>query len=104
MPISQRCRDLVSLFPQFLTVRRRGWAGLQDFLQSSGLERPHFFLLKALVEETNPGEKLSRQEIESRLFNPSTTFNPIFDALPLGVCEARLKGKLIMSTSLRGQL
>lgn len=83
MSISQKQRDLVSLFPQFLTARRRGWAGLQDFLQSSGLERPHFFLLKALVEETDPGEKLSRQEIESRLFNPYATFNQIFDALPL---------------------
>ena len=83
MPIPQKYRDLVSLFPQFLTVRRRKWAGLQDILQASGLERPQFFLLKAIVEETNPGEQLSRQQLESRLFNPYATFNPIFDALPL---------------------
>jgi hypothetical protein len=83
MPISQRYRDLVSLFPHFLPVRRRGWAGLQDVLQSSGLERPHFFLLMALVQETDLSEKLSRQQMESQLFNPYSTFNPIFDALPL---------------------
>ncbi len=83
MPFSQRYHDLVSLFPQFLTVRRRGWAGLQDILQSTGLERHHFFLLRALVEETDPGEKLNREEMESRLFNPYSTFNPIFGALPV---------------------
>ena len=78
MPISPRYRDLISLFPQFLPVRRRGWAGLQDVLQSSGLERPHFFLLMALVQETDPGEMLSRQEMESRLFNPYSTIHTFF--------------------------
>src|SRR5205085_1732911 len=101
MPISQKYRDLVSLFPQFLTVRRRGWAGLQGILQSSGLERPHFFLLMALVQETDPGEKLSRQEMENRLFNPYSTFNPIFDALPLLVEKGYLlhtdTGYLVMT-------
>ena len=56
---------------------------MQDILQLSDLERPQFFLLRAIVEETDPGEQLSRQEMESRLFNPYATFNPIFDALPL---------------------
>ncbi len=83
MPLSQRYHDLILLFPQFLTARRRGWTGLQSILQASGLERPHFFLLRAIVEETNPEEKLSRQEMEGQLFNPYSTFNLIFEALPL---------------------
>jgi hypothetical protein len=83
MLISQSYRDLVSLFPQFLTARRRKWVGLQNILQSSGLGRPHFFLLMALVQETDPGKALSREEMGSRLFNPYSTFNPSFDDLQL---------------------
>ena len=95
MLISQRHRDLVSLFPRFLTARRRKWAGLQDALQCSGLERPHFFLLMALVQETDPGEKLSQQEMENQLFNPYSTSNLIFEALPFlveKVCETLSTG------------
>jgi hypothetical protein len=83
MPVSPRYRDLVSLFPRFLTVRRRQWTGLLDILHSSKLDRPAFFLLMALVQETDPGQALSRKEMESQLFNPYSTFNPIFDSLPL---------------------
>jgi hypothetical protein len=38
-------------------------------------------LLRELIQETDPGERLTRQEMESRLFNPYPTFNPIFDHL-----------------------
>jgi hypothetical protein len=81
--ISPRHRDLVLLFPQFLMVRHHGWTGLPHWLQTSGLELPILILLRDLVWETDPEEALSRQEIESRLFNPYSTFNPIFDNLPL---------------------
>ena len=82
MSISPRYGDIVSLFPRFLGCRPFGWKGFQYMLQVSGLERPAFFLLRALVQETDAGEMLSRQEMESRLFNPYSTFHPIFDSLP----------------------
>ncbi|HLZ56518.1 MAG TPA: hypothetical protein VKR06_06175 [Ktedonosporobacter sp.] len=83
MLISPRHRDLVSLFPQFLSVRRRGWKGLQAILQLNQLERPAFFLLMALVQETDPGQPLSQEEMASQLFNPYSTFYPILASLPL---------------------
>ena len=81
MSISPGYRDLVSLFPRFLKLQPFGWKGSQDILQS-GLQLPALLLLRALVQETDPGEMLSRHEIDSRLFNPYSTFNPIFDSLP----------------------
>ena len=81
MSISPRYRDLVSLFPRFLKLQPFGWKGSQDILQS-GLQLPALLLLRALVQETDPAEMLSRHEMDSRLFNPYSTFNPIFDSLP----------------------
>ena len=81
MSISPVYRDIVSLFPSFLSLRPFGWQGSQDILQS-GLQLPALFLLRDLVEETGAGETLSRQEMESQLFNPYSTFHPIFDNLP----------------------
>ena len=49
--------------------RRTKWKGLQNILQSSQLDRPAFFLLMALVQETNPGETLSQQEMEMELLD-----------------------------------
>src|SRR5437588_3105094 len=81
MSISPRYRDLVSLFPRFLHLQPFGWKGSQDILQS-GLQLPALLLLRALVQETDPGEMLSQQEMESRVFNPYSTFHPIFDSFP----------------------
>ncbi len=81
MSISARYHELVSLFPRFLHLQPFGWKGSQDILQS-GLKLPALLLLRAVVQETDPGEMLSRQEMESRLFNPYSTFHPIFDNLP----------------------
>lgn len=82
MLISSRYGDIVSLFPRFLNCRRLGWKGFQHFVEDSGLERPAIFLLRALVQETDAGEMLGRQEMENQLFNPYSTFHPIFDSLP----------------------
>jgi hypothetical protein len=81
MSISPKYHDLVLLFPRFLHLQPFGWKGSQDILQS-GLQLPALLLLRALVQETDPGEMLSRHEMDSRLFNPYSTFNPIFDSLP----------------------
>lgn len=82
MSISPRYRDLVSLFPRFLKLQPFGWKGAEHILQSSGLQLPALLLLRALVQETDPGEMLSRHEMDSRLFNPYSTFHPILDSLP----------------------
>ena len=81
MSISPRYHDLVSLFPRFLRLQPFGWKGSQDILQS-GLQLPALLLLRAIIQETDPGEMLSRQEMETRVFNPYSTFRPIFDNLP----------------------
>lgn len=81
MSISARDHDLVSLFFRFLRLRPFGWEGCSDMLQS-GLPFPALLLLRELVQETDPGEMLSRQEMESRLFNPYPTLHPFFDHLP----------------------
>ena len=69
-------------FPVFSAAGPLGGKDFSICSQVSGLERPAFFLLRALVQETDAGEMLSRQEMESRLFNPYSTFHPIFDSLP----------------------
>lgn len=81
MSISPGYRDLVPLFPRFLKCQPFGWKGTHH-IHTSGLEHPALILLRDLVRETDPGEMLSRQEMESRLFNPYATFNPIYDGLP----------------------
>lgn len=73
---------IVALFPQILFSRRRKWQGLQDVLSASGLERPALFLLVAIVQETDPGTALSREELEKRLFNPYATLYPMLAHLP----------------------
>ena len=82
MTIASRYRDLIALFPRFLSKRRVGWQGLRDILSTSGLERPALFLLIAIVGEVDARRGLSRDELERRLFNPYSTFDPIFDRLP----------------------
>src|SRR5437588_1778898 len=81
MSISPKYHDLVLLFPRFLKLQPFGWKGSQDILQS-GLQLPALLLLRAIVQETDPGELLTRQEMESRVFNPYSTFHPIFDSFP----------------------
>jgi Helix-turn-helix family len=86
MPISARYPELVSLLPRFLHLQPFGWEGPRDLLQSERFELPGQFpavmLLRELVRETDPGEPLSRQEMERRLFNPYATIHT-FDHLPL---------------------
>ena len=82
MSITVRYHDLVLLFYRFLRLRPFGWEGPRNILQSERLPPPALFLLRDLVQETDPGEMLSRQEMESRLFNPYPTLHPIFDHLP----------------------
>ena len=81
MSISPRYHDLVSLFPRFLRLQPFGWKGSQDILQY-GLQLTALLLLRGIVQETDSGEMLSRQEMETRVFNPYSTFRPIFDNLP----------------------
>lgn len=82
MSLSPVARDLVSLLYRFLRCRPFGWEGPRTILQSEQLQLPVLLLLRDLVQETDPGELLTRQEMESRLFNPYPTLHPIFDHLP----------------------
>ncbi|HEX6292344.1 MAG TPA: hypothetical protein VFZ66_24365 [Herpetosiphonaceae bacterium] len=75
-------RALVELLPQFLMRRRRGWTGLQALVDQSRLTRPALFLLRALVEEADPGVRLSLDELRARLFNPYSTVHDWVDLLP----------------------
>jgi hypothetical protein len=77
-----RRRDLVDMLPQFLQRRMRGWAGLQPLLGERGLTRQEAVLLRALVMETEPGAAMAGAELRARLFNPYSTLNSIFEALP----------------------
>ncbi len=61
----------------------RGWDGLIPLLDASGLDRPAFFLLRALTEERNPGDGITEAEMHADLFNPYSTLRPILDALPM---------------------
>jgi hypothetical protein len=56
----------------------------------SGLQHPALLLLRDLVRETDPGEMLSRQDMESQMFNPYSTLHSIFDNLPSLVEKAYL--------------
>ncbi len=86
MSISVRYHDLVSLLYRFLRLQPFGWEGPGNILQSERFQLPVQFpavlLLRELVQETDPGEMLSRQEMESRLYNPYPTLHPFFDHLP----------------------
>jgi DNA-binding MarR family transcriptional regulator len=76
-------RPLVELLPTFLLKRRRGWTGLEDLLIESGLQRPQFFLLRAIVQETDQGVALSEDELGAKLYNPFATIHPWRSELPL---------------------
>lgn len=73
---------LVSLLYRFLQCRPFGWEGPRNILQSERLQLPALLLLRDLVQETDPGERLTQQEMESWLFNPYPTLHPIFGNLP----------------------
>lgn len=75
-------RTLVDLLPQFLRRRRAGWPGLLEISAESGLEPPFIFLLRAIVEETNPGVSMTEDELRANLFNPYNTIHPFIAMLP----------------------
>lgn len=89
MSTSPNYHDLVPLLPRFLHIQPFGWKGTPLMLQS-GLQHPVLLLLRDLVWETDPGEMLSRQEMESQMFNPYSTFHPFFDNVPPLVEEGYL--------------
>lgn len=57
--------------------------GIEDLLIESGLQRPQFFLLQAIVQETDQGVGLSEHELCARLGNPFGTIHPWRSDLPL---------------------
>lgn len=73
-------RALVALLPHFLQRRRVGWPGQP--IQQSGLERPAFFLLMAIVRELDPGISATYADLLASLFNPYSTIRPVLDLLP----------------------
>ncbi|HEY0607165.1 MAG TPA: hypothetical protein VGD58_29870 [Herpetosiphonaceae bacterium] len=85
--VEERRRSIVSLLPQFLQRRRRGWRGIETFLEQARLERPQLFLLREIVQETDPDEALSLSDLRARLFNPYSTIFQWLDLLPQLVAE-----------------
>lgn len=75
-------RALVDLLPQFLTRASRGWDGLAPLLESAGVERSAFFLLRALVQERDAGAGITKDAMHADLYNPYSTIRPILDMLP----------------------
>jgi hypothetical protein len=75
-------RELVDLFPQYLTRRMKRWDGLQPFLDEAALARPEAALLRAIVMETDPGAGMSEGELRARLFNPYNTMHSFVESLP----------------------
>lgn len=75
-------RLLVDLLPRFLTGATRGWGGLAPLLESTGLDRPAFFPLRAFVQEQDAGDGMTRAEMQTDLFNPYSTIRSALDALP----------------------
>lgn len=80
--VEERRRAIVSLMPQFLQRRRRGWREIEAFLQQARLERAQLFLLREMVQETDPDEALSLADLRARLFNPYSTIFQWLDLLP----------------------
>jgi hypothetical protein len=76
-------RALVDRLPQFLTRALCGWDGLTPLLVAVEMERPAFFLLRALVQERDAGESITRAGMQAELFNPYSTIRPILDSLPV---------------------
>jgi hypothetical protein len=77
-----RRRALVDLLPRFLMRRRVGWTGLQDLLAQHELARPEFFLLRAIVEETDAGAGMTYAGLCANLFNPYSTIRTALESLP----------------------
>lgn len=75
-------RALVDLLPQFLRGWSRGWGGLPSAVAEIGLAPPAYFLLRALIQERDPGTGMTRAEMARDLFNPYSTVWPILDHLP----------------------
>ncbi|HEY8291634.1 MAG TPA: hypothetical protein VIG44_04060, partial [Thermomicrobiales bacterium] len=75
-------RAIVDLLPQFLTRALRGWDGLAPLLAVAGVARLTYFLLRALVQERDAGDGITREEMLADLFNPYSTMRPILAALP----------------------
>ena len=90
VPIQDGRRALVDLFPRFLRTRFRGWASRASLLAEVGLAGPELPLLRAIVEETDPGMAMSEAELRANLFNPYSTTNPIFASLPALVAKGFL--------------
>jgi len=82
MNVTDDRRALVDLLPRFLMRATRGWDGLAPLLASAGLDRPAFFLLRALVQERDDGDAMTRAEMDADLFNPYHTLLPLLDTLP----------------------
>ena len=90
-PLLEARRTIVEHLPLFLQLRRRQWTGLETFLDQSHLTRPAFFLLRALEEETVPGQTLTVQQMQEALFNPYATRFPWVEHLPLLVEQSYLE-------------
>lgn len=84
-------RTLVAQLPLFLQIRRRKWTGLPTFLAESHLDRPAFFLLRALTDETVSGQSLTLQQMQENLFNPYATRFTVFDQRPVLIEQGYLQ-------------
>src|SRR5690348_15440455 len=90
-PLMQTRRTIVEHLSLFLQLRRRHWTGLQAFLDQGHLTRSACSLLRALKEETIPGQPLTVQHMQEALFNPYATRFPWVEYLPLLVEHSYLE-------------
>src|SRR5258707_5584268 len=101
-PLLQARRTIVEHLPLFLQLRRRDWTGLDTFLDQRHLTRSAFFLVRALEEETLPGQPLTVPQMQEALFNPYTMWFPWVEHLPLlvehGDLEQRDEGYSVTET------
>src|SRR5260221_952379 len=101
-PLLQAQRTLVEHLPLFLQLRRRHWTELQAFLDHCHLTHSAFSLLRALEEETLPGQPLTVPQMQEALFNPYATRFPWVEHLPLlvehGDLEQRDEGYSVTET------
>src|SRR5947209_11963218 len=80
--IGEDRRALVDLLPQVLRGWSRGWQGLGPSVAAIGLTPPAFFLLRALIQERDPGVGMTREEMQRDFDNPYSTIWPNLDHLP----------------------
>jgi hypothetical protein len=80
-------RRIVELLPLFLKTRFSGWTGREALFTELGLTGLEFPLLRAIVEETDPGVALTEDELCADLFNPYSTIHTIFEVLPALVAK-----------------